>query len=168
MKNKIAIALASIVAAMIVYALFFRTSEEDRIRQKLTALEAAVKSGASTSEIAARPLRVRESFARIFAPRVQVDVPEIAVGDRPREELAELVASSEGRVHGLNVAFTRVHLEIDPRAQPPRADVDALATVRGSSRGEGMKRSNVYQVTFHLEETQEEWRITRIAAAPVP
>lgn len=168
MKNKIALALAAILVAAIVYVLFFRTSDEDRIRQKLTALESAVKSGASASEIASRPLRIREAFARVFAPRVQVDVPEIQAGEQPREKLADQVASSEERIHGLDVDFEKVHVEIDPRAQPPRADVDALATVKGTGRGDGLRRRNVYQVTLHLEEIQEEWRVTRIAAAAVP
>ena len=172
MKNKliqvVAATLAAIVVAALGYVLFFRASDEDRIRQKLTALEGAVKSGASASEIAARPLRIQQAFARIFTPRVRVDIPELEEGDRPREDLAKLVASSEGRIHGLDAAFSRVHLEIDPRAQPPRADVDALATLKGTSRGDGMRRSNVYQVTLHFEEIEEEWRISRIAAARVP
>ena len=110
MRNKLALALAAILVAVAVYALFFRASDEDRIRQKLTALEAAVKSGASATEVAARPLRIHQAFARIFAPRVRVDAPEIDPGDKPREELAELVSSGEERIHGLDVAFSRVHL----------------------------------------------------------
>ncbi len=167
MKNQLYLALAAIIAATIVYALFFRASDEDRIRQKLAAIEAAVTSRGSASEAAARPLRIQQAFARIFTPRVQVDVPEIEAGDTPREELAELVASSEGQIQGLDVAFTRVHLEIDRRAPPPRADVDALATLTGTERGEGVRRRNVYQVTLHLEAIQGEWRVTRIAAALV-
>ena len=167
MKNKLYLTLAAVLTAAIVYALFFRATDEDRIRQKLTALEAAVKSGTSTPEVAARPLRIQQAFARIFAPRVRVDAPEIDSGDKPREELAALVSSGEERIHGLEVAFSRVHLEIDPRAQPPGADVDALATLTGTDRGAVTRRRDIYQVTLHFEKNKEEWRITRIAAAAV-
>ena len=82
MKNKLYIALAALAAAALVYALFFRASDEDRIRRKLGALEAAVKSGAAEPNVAARALRIQQSFARIFAPRVRADIPELASGDR--------------------------------------------------------------------------------------
>ena len=42
MKSKLYLTLAAVLAAAIVYALFFRATDEDRIRHKLTALEAAV------------------------------------------------------------------------------------------------------------------------------
>lgn len=167
MKNKLYLAVAALLAAALVYALFFRATDESRIHQKLAALEAAVKSGASEPNVAARSLRIQQSFARIFTPRVRVDIPEIEAGDTPREELAALVSSGEERIPGLDVAFSRVHLEIDPRAQPPRADVDALATLTGTERGDLTKRRSVYQVTLHLEKNQGEWRITRLAAARV-
>src|SRR4051794_21808577 len=112
MKTKLYLALAAIVVAVVGYALLFRESDEDRIRQKLTALEAAVKSGsASGPEAASRPLRIQQSFSRIFTPRVRVDIPELASGDRSREELTALVLSGEERVSGLYVAFSQVHLE---------------------------------------------------------
>lgn len=168
MKNKLYLVFVAILAAAaLAYALLFRATDEDRIRQKLTALEAAVKSGGTELQAAARPLRIQQAFSRIFAPRVRVDAPEIVAGNKTREELAELVLSGEERTPGLYVAFSRVHLEIDPRAQPPRADVDALATLTGTDRGDATRRRNVYQVTLHFEKNEEEWRITRLAAAPV-
>ncbi len=167
MKNKLYLALAPILAAVLVYALFFRANDEDRIRQKLAALEVAMKSGASQSDAAARPLRIQKAFASIFTPRVHADIPQVEAGDMPREELTALAASSADRVQGLDVAFSRVHLEIDARAQPPRADVDALATLTSAGRGEVTQERNVYQVTLHFEKTKDEWRVTRVAAAPV-
>lgn len=167
MKNKLILALAAILVAAIGYVVFFRASDEDRIRQKLGALEAAVKSGASEPNLAVRSLRIQQSFARIFAPRVRTDIPQLEAGDTPREELVALVASGEERLPGLDVAFSRVHLEVDGRAKPPRADVDALATLTGTDRGDLTKMRSVYQVTLHFEKSEGEWRINRIAAAPV-
>lgn len=168
MNNKIYLALAALAAAAVLaYALLFRATDEDLIRQKLTALESAVKSGDSEPQAAARPLRVQQAFSRIFAPRVRVDAPELGEGDRTREELAELVYTSEERIPGLHIAFSRVHLEIDARALPPRADVAALTTVTGTDRGDATRMRNIYQVTLHFEKNQEEWRITRIGAARV-
>jgi SnoaL-like domain len=165
MKTKLYLALASIFAAVLVYALFFRASDEDRIRQKLAALEVAMKSGTSEAEAAMRPLRIQKAFASIFTPRVRADIPGVEAGDTPREELAALASSTAAQVSGLDVAFNQVHLEIDARAQPPRADVDALATVTGTTNGDVMKRRSIYQVTLHLEKLEGEWRISRVAAA---
>jgi hypothetical protein len=165
MKNKLYLVLAPILAAVLVYALFFRASDEDRIRQKLAALEVAMKSGASQSEAAARPLRIQKAFASIFTPRVRADIPGVEAGDTSREELAALASSTAAQVNGLDVAFNQVHLEIDARALPPRADVDALATVTGTTPGEAMNRRSVYQVTLHLEKIEGEWRVSRVAAA---
>lgn len=165
MKNKLYLALVPLFAVVLVVALLFRASDADRIRQKLAALEVAMKSGGSQSEAAARPLRIQKAFASIFTPRVRADIPGVEAGDTTREELAALASSTTAQVDGLDVAFDKVHMEIDPRAQPPRADVDALATVTGTTPGEAMKRRNIYQVTLHLEKIEGEWRISRVAAA---
>ncbi len=83
MKNKLYLALAPILAAVLVYALFFRASDEDRIRQKLAALEVAMKSGGSQSDAAARPLRIQKAFASVFTPRVHADIPGSRPATRP-------------------------------------------------------------------------------------
>jgi hypothetical protein len=160
MNRRLWIAVAFAGAAALTYVLFLRPSDEERIRRQVTALTAAVRIDADEANARVRPLRIQQTFRRVFTNTVQVDVPDLVEDSHGRDELAGMAISAAQTFRDLTLAFTEMKVEIDRPAR--RAQVTAVATLSGSD-SEGHLQRAVRDVTMRLEERDGEWRIAAIA-----
>jgi hypothetical protein len=161
MKKRTWIAVAAAWMLVLVYAVFLRPSEEDRIRRQLGALSEAVRVGPGDQNPVVRAARIQKAFGRILAPRVRVDVPELGEPSQDRDALAGVAMSVGGGLGSLEVGFDRVRVEIDRTGQ--KADVIAGVVVNAVEL-DGQAHREGREVTLRLDKIEGEWRITAAAA----
>src|ERR1700761_367432 len=87
MNRRLWIAAAVALAAALVYTFFFRQSDEGRIRRQLRALADTVHVEDGSGNPVFRAAHVKDAYAHLFTPRVEVDVPELSREAMRREEL---------------------------------------------------------------------------------
>lgn len=161
MNRKTLIAALGLVAIAAVYVIFFRQTDEDRIRAQLSALAEAVTKHEGENEVL-YALRVDKAFARIFTRDVELKVPEISEQSRPRKELAKLTVGASHAASKLSLRYQSIRIEIDrPMA---RAWVTGTVTVtasRGGGIGAGDSESREVVIRFGKED--DAWRIASVS-----
>jgi hypothetical protein len=150
------VALCSIAA---VYVLFIRKTDEDKIRGQLEALSKAVHKSEGENDML-RAVRVEGAFSHVFTREVELRIPEIKEGRRPRHELATLAIAAGRDASAIDLKFSQVHVEIDRPMS--RGWVTASAAVFGNMRnGGGAQESREVVIRFDKEE--DEWKIASVA-----
>jgi hypothetical protein len=160
MIRRLAIGLTFLVAAFTTYALFFHTSEEDRIRRQVAALADAVRIDVEDRELAARAPRVRKTFVRVLGPWVRVDIPDIVEDAHGREELAGMAISAQESFASLSVRFDPRAVELERGARAAR--VTGAATLTGTDR-DGRAYREVRPVEMRFERIDGEWSMVALA-----
>jgi len=150
------VALCSIAA---VYVLFLRKTDEDKIRGQLAALSAAVHKSEGENDML-RAVRVESAFSHLFTREVELRVPELREGRRPRHELATLAIGAGRDASAIDLKLSQIHVEVDRPMQ--RAWVTASAVVIANLRsGGGHQESREVVIRFDKEE--DEWKIASVA-----
>ena len=151
------LALVGIAAA---YVLFFRKSDEDRIRGKLAALSETVGKDAG-EDLVRRAARIERAFPHLFTKEVDLHIPDVAEGRQTRPALVALAAGAAGSAGRIDLHFSRVHVEIERPER--RAWVTADAELLGTDRdGDAYRESRPLTLRFDMEE--DEWKIADVAA----
>lgn len=152
-------AALALVAVAAVYVIFIRKTDEDRIRAQLKALCEAVHEDEGENELL-RAARIEKAFPHLFTKEVDLHIPEIREGRRPRSELATLAVGAGHMATKIELRFSDLRIEIDRPMQ--RSWAMATATAVGTLRnGGGHMESRAVVMRFDKEE--EEWRIANIA-----
>ena len=165
MNRRLWIAVVVAILAAVAYTAFFRQSDEGRIRRQLKALAAAVRVEEGPGNPVIRGLHVKDAFSKIFMPRVEVDVAELAHEAMRREELVGATVALESRFSTAALDFTGVRVEID--------EPTASARVTGTAAGLGVELGGRTRVekrdfTMRFEKVDGVWRIGAVSALSSP
>jgi SnoaL-like domain len=164
MNRRLWTAAAVAVAAALVYVYFFRQSDEGRIRRQLRALSEAVRVEDGAGNPVFRAARLKDAYAHVFTPRVEVDVPELSREPMRREELVSGTLSVEAPFQAASLDFTSVRVDIDERTASARVTgAAAFVGVEG-----GQKRVEKRDFSMRFEKADGEWRIAAVSAMPSP
>jgi hypothetical protein len=161
MARRLSIGLAFAAAALVTYLVFFRVSDEERIRRNLDALAEAVRIEPRERDPAARPLRIRRTFQRVLAARVVVAIDGIVEDAHPPDELAGMAISAAETFAEMTIRFERLEVHVDGGAG--RASALGVATVLGTDHDGGAYRE-VRPVRMRFEVVDDTWRMVALTA----
>jgi hypothetical protein len=161
MQRRLLLAVAAAVLASLVYAFFFRRSDEGRIRKQIALLAASVRVEEGKPDPAMRALSLRGTYGRALAPRVEIEVPGVSSEVMSRDQVVALVVSGTAPFRDLAVDLGAARVEIDPSAKSARAAMSATVTARDA---EGGAHTEKRDVTMRFENTEGEWRVAAISA----
>jgi hypothetical protein len=149
----------------IVYALVFRQTDEGRIRAQLTALAAAVRVEDGPGNRVFRAAHLKDAYARIFAPRVELDVADLAHETTRREDLVGLTLALQAPLRTAALDFSSVRVQLESPADSAR--VTGTATGSGVEGG-GQMRVERRAFTMRFEKVDGIWRIAAVSASVPP
>jgi hypothetical protein len=161
MARRVVIGLAFVAAALVTYLVFFRVSDEEKIRRNLDALADAVRIEPRERDPAARPLRIRRTFQRVLAPRVQIAIEGIVEDAHPPDELAGMAISAAETFADLTVRFERLEVHVDGGANS--ASAVAVAIVTGTDH-DGDAHREVRPIRMRFAVVDDAWRMVALTA----
>ncbi|MGZ3416456.1 MAG: hypothetical protein ACXVEF_04115 [Polyangiales bacterium] len=159
-KRSLGIAIVGIAVTIIIWALFFRGSEEDRIRAAIVKAAAAVKVIPGENPVM-RAARVKGDLVDVMEKDVAFSVPELNDVGKGRDPLvgAAISISSVFEEADVNVVFSQVTIE------PGGHSAAATTTVTLSAMRGGQRERDVRKVSFVLRKDAE-WRISEVTVYP--
>lgn len=158
MNRKTWMAVLALVAIAATYVIFFRKTDEDRIREKLRALAEAVAKDEGENELI-RAMRVEKAFTRIFTREVEIKVPEISEGKKARHDLATLTVGAGHAASKIGLRYESVRIEVDRPMS--RAWVTGRAVISGARRG-GFAEGESRDFVMRFDREEEEWKIASV------
>ncbi|XXY53076.1 nuclear transport factor 2 family protein [Sorangium sp. So ce269] len=163
MKRWLPLGLIAVGVVLAVVALLFSPSDEDRIRDRLTQLEEAVRIDDGERNPIVRHGRVRKEFAEIFTKEASASVVEL--GDRisGRDELAAAATQAAVIYQTADVSLGDTEIKVDPAGMT--AEVTATATVTGARHGHPVRRDEL-PVALRLEKVDGDWKIISATVSP--
>lgn len=154
-------ALAGIALGVVTWLVSGGPSDEERIRQRLDRLAAAV-SVKGDENVIVRTGRLRSEFHELLAEQASASVPELGVSRSGRRDLADAAAQAGLRFHHGQVSLVDVHVQVEP----DRKSGEAKATARLSGSWGGDLRDEVRRVTFRVDKVDGEWLVSSVAVSP--
>ncbi len=149
--------------AIALYALFFGSSDEERIRELLGRLENSVQVHEGEFNIIIRGSRVRKAFSTIFIPDVQFRIPDLQSTGTRRKGLAALATQAPRLYRTAIVDLSELEIKLDDQAASATAFGDAsLIGVRQGGLAERDQRT----VSLRLDKINGDWRIIAVDVSP--
>jgi len=155
--RKLLIATCGAGLALILYGLFFWSSDEDLILERLDDLTTAIAVTDGNTNPALKAIKLKGDFQEIFTLAVAVDIPELPGSQLSRGELAKGAAGLAARFKQVSVGLSDVSVQI----QGDSASVQSQATLTAIAFG-GEARRDVRDVSFELVKEDGEWRIQSV------
>jgi len=152
----------AVVAVVVIWMTFFKSSDEQAIQAVLARLAKAVmvKEG---DTVISRNARLKSELADIVSDDVRVDVTELHMGVTGRARFVEDATKAGLMYSKATVEWTNTRIKLDEGGSV--AKVDATGLVTGDNGGQ--PRSDKRDVHFLLRKDDGKWRITTIdVAAP--
>ncbi len=143
-----------------VYALFFSTSEEDKIREKLDQLERVVAVKGQTNPVV-RGARIKEAFSEIFIKKVLIKIPELTQVETGRMELVGLATKAPMMYETVSVDLGGLEIQLDQQALSAVAFGEAILT--GTRSGE--PRRDDRTVSFRFDKIDGDWKIVSLSVS---
>ena len=141
------------------YALFFGSTDEDKIRALLDDLEVAVQVNESETNLIIRGSRIKKAFSTIFTKDITFQIPDLNSGGGKRKELVMLAAQAPRLYRTAVVDLDGLNIKIDQSASSATAFGDAnLIGVRQGGQSERDQRT----VSLRLDKIDGDWRIIRM------
>jgi hypothetical protein len=161
-KRLLGVAAAVLGAAVLLYAIFAKKSDEELIREQLERLAEVVQVSTPNENPLFRGPRMSREFETLFVPAVRVDISELTSVRSGRQDLVG-VATRAGSVY--RSAEVSIHPEsVDVLAGGTSAKVSGSATITGD-RGSGPQRDE-RRVTFGFTKTEDGWLIDSVVVTP--
>jgi hypothetical protein len=158
MTRRAWIPLVAVALAGLFYVAFLRENDEDRIRRRLTELSKAVRIDVSEGDNgAARALRIRNTFARVFSSGVRFQIPNLSASSL--EDLAELAIGAGASFRSAELRFDRVRVQVAPGARSASVDTDATLTTTGL---EGGSSKETRKLDLRFQNLDGDWRIAAV------
>jgi hypothetical protein len=156
-----AVALTAI--ALGVYFLFFRPSDEQRIRDAIARALGAVTLTADDDNPITRLGRIKGVFKDVVDKDVRVNVPDVPQLHAGRDELAVAAAQMNSWFRTAEISVGSMEIKLDDAHRS--AQVRATATLDGASR-DGRRRHEEREVTMLVTNAESTWRIATITVWP--
>ncbi len=158
MKRWLAIGAVVLGLIAVLYAVFSRPSDEERIRAVIDRLARVVSVSPDEKNVVIRAARLKRDFAEILTKDVAVTIPELTSLRGGRDELAGVGARAGSYYQSADISISDVEIEIDDKKT--RAQVRSVATLTGS-RGAELERDE-RRVRFELVQRDGDWLIDAI------
>jgi hypothetical protein len=159
------LALGGLVLGLLLvgYAVFARETDEEKIHKLLGRLERAVRVDSDT---ATNPLiragQLRKEFSDLFDENVSYRIPELTTPSTGSESLVALAVRSSVSLTTLDVAFSRVDIQIIPPGMSAVANTTAkVRAFRGSETYEESDR----RVRFEFSKASGDWRVASVSVS---
>jgi hypothetical protein len=151
------------LAGVLVYAVFFWPSEEEKVIEVVLDFCHAVRVSGPNENPAFRRLRLEGELGELLVASASADVPELEAGIQGRREIVQLASAAATQWATAAVSLDGIQAKID--AARTKATVRATATLDATQHG-GTPRRDTRQVTFELEKVDGRWWIVAIAVPP--
>lgn len=151
--------LAALAAA--IYMIFFRLSDEDRIRRRLDQVAYAVHIGPGEKSPISRAARIQKHFTEIFTQDATAIIEELDEGLEGRDALIAAAVQLGGAYTSATVSFDKVTVRING----PAAELRAIATVTGARQGASL-RYEAMRVKLALRKIDGDFRVTSAVVGP--
>jgi len=138
--------------------IFLRGGEEDRIKDQLMRLAAALRFSEGTNALVYLA-RVKETYGEILADDVHVSAPELPGGVRGRADLANATASLARRFRSVDVELRELEIKMDE--VKATAQVGATGVLVGGEHG-GETQRDRRALTFHVRKVEGVWRVASL------
>jgi hypothetical protein len=149
--------------ALVAYALFFRQTEEEIVRERLHELEDAVALSGPGENQVLRAARLRKSFADLFTQEVVVAIPELSGASTGRAELIELAAAAPLQYKSARIDLANLKITLDPTKTHAVAVGDAKLI---GERVDGAREQDSRTVSLSFDKIGSVWRIVNVSASP--
>ena len=149
--------------ALVVYALAFGKTDEERIRERLSELAASVEIKDRRESPALRGARLRKSFGEIFAKDVRLAIPELGTSDRGREPLVSLAVSAQGEFASVKLDLDALAIRLDETKE--HALAVGVANLVGT-REDGRRSRDARTASLRFDRVDGEWRIVDVSVSP--
>ena len=159
MNRRALIVIGSLALALSLFALFFRGSDEDAVRETVKRAANAVKVVEGENPVL-RATRVRSELVDVLVPDVAVSIPELTDVTKGRDPLigAAIGAGQLWSSAEISVSFGRVQVDGDAAS----AQVEATLSAQ---RGGGTER-DVRKCSFRLLRRDGKFRISEVTVYP--
>lgn len=159
-------ALGCIALSIAIYAIFFRGSDEERVRAQLVRLARAVEVDPKQPENPiARLGRIRSEFRALFLEDVAIFISEANLPSSGRTQLADFAAQAPLAYSSVSIEFTSVRIAFDKPSDS--AEVTAIAKLSGT-RSNGQPEATERRVSLRFRRPDDEFQIDRILVEPPP
>ena len=156
-------AIAALAIALAAYFIFFRASDEQKIRQCVARAMAAV----TVTEDDTNPIvslgRIRGAFKETVDKNVRVRIPDLPQVQAGRDGLGEAVAQASVWFKSASVDVGSLEIKLDDAHKS--AQVTTRATLRAIGR-DGRPRNEERDVTLLVTTPEGTWRIASITVWP--
>ena len=159
----IAGAIAAFVIGLAAYFLFFRASDEQKIRDAVARAVAVVTVTEDDTNPIVRLGRVRGVFKDVVDKDVRVRIAELPQVHAGRDSLAEAVVQASAWFKTAEIDLASVEVKLDDAHKS--AQVRAVATLRAVGR-DGRSRNEEREVTLLVTKPEGTWRIGSVTVWP--
>lgn len=163
MKLWVPVSVVGVGLAVIGYAVFGTSSDEDLILERLELLAETVRQDESDTNPVIRGARINSVFAELFTKQVSVRVPEVPDIGADRRDLVGAATQTSARFRTASVKFGSTRVDLDPSKMT--AGVTTKATLDGVAHDGDMRR-DTRGVTLRFEKVDGDWKIVALTVAP--
>jgi uncharacterized protein (TIGR02246 family) len=159
--RSILLGLIAVGLAIAGYAIFFASSDEDQIEERLLRLADAVRVDSDELSPLTRAARVRDEFSEIFTEDARAAVAELDEDLEGRSAIIAAATQLGVAYQSATVDLSAIKVKIDGAA----AEVKATATVTGAKHGAAMSREK-RRTSFQMRKADGDWRIASAVVSP--
>jgi len=159
-RLRLAWVAAGIGVLLVLYALFSRKSDEERIVDQLDRLQALLSFSAPPN-VLQRAATLKGGFQELLTQDARVRIPERGLQAQGRPELAALATRATASLQSFDVVFDVDSIHVDGNA----AHVEATVSVEGASAGE--PRSDQRRAKLEFVESDGDWLLATALVEPL-
>jgi hypothetical protein len=162
MKRYVPYVAVAVGLLVVVYALFFGSSDEDEIRERLALLEETVEVRATQENIVLRAARIKDAFSEVFVKEVSIEIPELTNVRTGRAELVGLATQAPNWYRTANADLGGLRVDVDDAGLS--ALVSGPVTLQGTRlTGEPLRDERT--VSIRCDKIDGEWRIVSLSVS---
>lgn len=161
-RRLVVVVVVSLVLVAAIWLLFFRGSDEERVRAAIVRMAAAVRVDPAETNPIVRNARIKGELQEVSTQDVRFEIPELTDLHEGRGRLADVATQASLVYATAEVTMSELRVELDPAMRS--ASVTATATLTGARHGGVVERDRRH-VTFHLRDDGG-WRVDELRVSP--
>ena len=147
---------------ILIYVVFFGTSDEDAIRERLDLLEDAIEVKGSQENVVIRGARMKDTFSDLFVKEVTIRIPELTKVRTGRMELVGLATRAPSWYRTAAVDLGGLRIDVDEQGMS--AHVSGAATLR-ATRLTGEPAGDTRTVSIRCDKIEGDWKIVSLSVS---
>lgn len=148
--------------AIFLYAVFFGSSDEDLIREKLDLLAETIEVKGHQENIVVRGARIKDAFADIFTKEVVIEIPELTNVSTGRMELVGLASQAPTWYRTASVDLDSLQVDVDQ--QGLSAHVSGPVTLT-ATRLTGELARDRRTTSLRFDKIEDEWKVVSVTVS---